>query len=111
MTPEELAARLRREAEAHIQALVAGYEASERKSLDEIETAALLIGQQLRESALKALMEARPAEESDKICPTCGGRVHAKGQRSKWVQTRAGEVQLKRTYYYCEACGTGFFPQ
>src|SRR6266478_5130445 len=101
MTPEELVAKLRMEAAAHIQALVAGYQASERKSLDEIETAALLMGQQLRESALKALVEARPAEESDKICPTCGGRVQAKGQRSKWVQTRAGEVHLKRDYYHC----------
>src|SRR5437660_1087284 len=110
MTLEELEAKLRVEAEAHIKALVAGYQASERKSLDEIETAALIIGQQLREAALKALVEARPAEERDKVCPRCGGRVQAKGQRSKWVQTRAGEVHLKRDYYYCEGCGTGFFP-
>lgn len=110
MSPEELEAKLRMEVEGHIKALVAGYAASERKSIDEIETAALSIGQQVREAALKAMVEARPTEESDKVCPSCGGRVHAKGQRSKWVQTRAGEVQLKRHYYYCEGCGTGFFP-
>src|SRR5258705_13785258 len=111
MTPEELERKVRREAEAQIKVLVAGYQSSERKSIEEIETAALRLGQELGEAALKAMVAARPAEESIRVCPTCGGRVHAKGQRSKWVQTRAGEVQLKRDYYYWESCGTGFFPQ
>jgi hypothetical protein len=37
-------------------------------------------------------------------------QLQAKDKRAKWIQTQAGEVQVKREYYYCEVCGTGFFP-
>jgi hypothetical protein len=111
MTPEELEAQLGLEAEAVIKAAVEKYRASERKSIDEIEMAAVAVGQQMKGAVLKGMVEARPSEQAPEGCPTCGGRLQAKGKRAKWVQTQAGEVQVKREYYYCEACGTGFFPQ
>ena len=39
------------------------------------------------------------------------GNLSYKGKRTKWVVTRAGEVQVARDYYYCEGCRRGFFPQ
>jgi uncharacterized protein with PIN domain len=91
--------------------MVEQYRQSENKSLDDIEKAALGLGKQMKEAALRGMVEARVEDEEMRECPQCGGRLQAKGQRHKWVQTQAGEVQVKRTYYYCEACGTGFFPQ
>ncbi len=100
MTPEELEAQLRMEAEAEIKALVEKYRQSEDKTINDIEAA-----------ALKGMVQARPSEGAIERCPQCGGRLHSKGQRGKWLQTQAGEVHMSRDYYYCEACGTGFFPQ
>jgi hypothetical protein len=48
-----------------------------------------------------------PEEEAH---PGCGGRLQAKGKRAKRIQTQAGEVQVKREYYYYEVYGTGFSP-
>lgn len=78
--------------------LVGQYQASQRKTLDEIEATAVGLGQHVREIALQEMLAARPASERMEVCPKCGGRVQAKGQRSKWVQTQAGEVQLTRDY-------------
>ena len=46
MTPEELEAQLRVEAEQAIKALVEKYRQSENKTIDEIEAAALAMGKQ-----------------------------------------------------------------
>src|SRR5260370_27946640 len=108
MSPEELEAQLRVEAEKAIKTLVEKYRQSENKSIDEIEAAALAIGKQMKETALRGMVEARPGDGVLRACPQCGGRLQAKGQRAKWLQTQAGEVQVSRDYYYCEACGTGF---
>jgi uncharacterized protein with PIN domain len=111
MTPEELEVHLRAEAERHIKAMMETYRNSARKSLNEIEQAALALGQQIKEAALRGMVEARPEDSIPPACPECGGRLSAKGQRRKWVVTQAGEVQVSRAYYYCETCGKGFFPQ
>ena len=47
MTPEELEAQLREEAEKAIKALVEKYRESENKTIDEIEIAALAIGKHM----------------------------------------------------------------
>jgi hypothetical protein len=33
-----------------------------------------------------------------------------KGKRRRRIVTEAGEIELKRTYYHCAACGVGLFP-
>lgn len=45
------------------------------------------------------------------LCPRCGGRLHARGSRTRRV-TVAGEqaVTLTRAYLVCPACGMGLFP-
>jgi len=110
MTPEELEVQLREEAERAIKALVEKYRQSENKTIDEIEAAALAIGKQMKETALRGMIAARPSDAALSACPQCGGSLRRKGQRAKWVHTQAGEAQVSRDYYYCEACGTGFFP-
>ena len=111
MTPDELEAQLQVEAAKAIKALVEKYRQSEDKTIDEIEAAAMTIGKQIKEKALQGMLEARPSDGELSACPQCGGRLQRKGQRFKWLHTQAGEVQVSRDYYYCEACVTGFFPQ
>ena len=110
MTPEELKARLVAEAEAIINEIVGQDESSQPKTLDEIEQAALKAGQQIKTSVLAGLVGNAPRASVVSSCPQCGGKLKAKGKRPKWVLTQAGEVQIERDYYYCEACKTGFFP-
>ena len=110
MTPEELECELRTEADTIIRTTLEKYRESKAKTIEEIEAAALAVGKQMKQAALKAMVAARPSEEPLEKCPECGGRLQAKGKRSKWIQTQAGEVQVERDYYYCAACGTGFFP-
>ena len=111
MTPEELESQLRVDAEKAIKSLVEKYRHSDNKTIDESEAAALAIGKQMKETALHRLIEARPSEGGLSMCPECGGQLQKKGQRTKWLHTQAGEVQVSRDDYYCEACGTGVFPQ
>jgi hypothetical protein len=111
MTPEELKARLLAEAEAIINEIVGQDEASQAKTLDEIEQVALRAGQQIKTSVRAGLVGNAPSASVGKACRQGGGKLKAKGKRSKWVLTQAGEVQMERDYYYCDQCKTGFFPQ
>lgn len=110
MTPEELKTRLLAEAEAIINEVVGQNEAQQPRTLKDIEQAALKAGQQVKASVLAGLVANTPAMTAGDKCPQCGGKLKAKGKRSKWVFTQAGEVQVERDYYYCEQCKTGFFP-
>lgn len=111
MTPEELKARLMAEAEAIINEIIGQDGANQARSLNEIEQAALKAGQQVKASVLAGLVASAPQASASDTCPECGGKLKAKGQRTKWVLTQAGEVQVERSYSYCARCKTGFFPQ
>lgn len=111
MTPEELKARLLAEAEAIINEIVGADEGTQPRTLDAIEQAALKAGQHIKASVLAGLVANAPRSTAGNACPQCGGKLKDKGKRSKWVLTQAGEVQVERSYYYCEQCKTGFFPQ
>ena len=110
MTPEELKARLLTEAEAIINEIIGQGQATQPRTLSEIEQAALKAGQQVKASVLAGLVANTPPASGNDSCPRCGGKLKAKGKRSKWVLTQAGEVRVERDYYYCEQCKTGFFP-
>jgi hypothetical protein len=111
MTREELKARLLAEAEAIIEEIVGQDQATQPRTLSEIEQAALQAGQQVKASVLAGLVANTPPTSGGDTCPQCGGTLKAKGRRSKWILTQAGEVQVERDYYYCARCKTGFFPQ
>lgn len=57
-----------------------------------------------------ALADFRRAVERP-LCPQCGARLHAVGQRRRKVTTQGDQtVHLERTYGRCSACGAEFFP-
>ncbi|HLA42770.1 MAG TPA: hypothetical protein VJZ27_05015 [Aggregatilineales bacterium] len=112
MTREALKARLMAQAASSIDALLAHTQEANEISLSEIESTAIQAGQAFRTSVLKALVEEASEGSSPPLldCPQCHQRIQKKGLRSKQVVSAAGEVKVKRAYYYCPECHHGFFP-
>lgn len=112
MTPEELKAHLMAQAEAMIDEMLARKSKAEDITLSEIEQLAIGGGRDFREAVLKSLTEDSSQSETReaRVCTECGQEMHYKGKRGKAVVTEAGEVQVKRDYYYCPHCQRGLFP-
>lgn len=107
---EELKARLKAEAEAAIERMFEEWEAGQRLTLTEIERMALKAGRAVEEEASQGLAEHEGTEMKLSQCPDCGGKLQDKGLKTKYVLSEAGELQLKRRYYYCPHCRKGIFP-
>ena len=73
---------------------------------------------QLRAQLLQDLVQVGEGEDWRKLpeaqrptCATCGQRLWARGEQTRYLQTNGGEaIKLTRTYGTCPACGVGFFP-
>jgi uncharacterized protein with PIN domain len=57
-----------------------------------------------------ALAHGDGAEVEGKVCGQCGAAMMHKGQNEREALHGEGESRLKRTYYYCPGCQSGFFP-
>ena len=104
--------KLMREAEAIIDELLAWGEEVEGPDLGQIEKVVLKLRQRLSEKMAEVVLE---QQESVRLvpgpaCPTCQEEMRYKGEHSKEVTSWVGELKLKRGYYYCQGCKTGFFP-
>jgi tRNA(Ile2) C34 agmatinyltransferase TiaS len=105
---EELKKRLVADYERVLDELLAKRKPDDEITLSEIEQWVMEAREEVSEDLLAALTEVREWEQP--TCPSCGGKTHYKGQRSKQVVTVSGEVRLTSGYYYCPVCQTGFFP-
>ena len=43
-------------------------------------------------------------------CPKCSKRLKTRGDKSRQVETAAGNFELLRPYFYCSDCHYGFYP-
>ena len=111
-TQAEIKARLMAQAEAMIDELLATRKAPEEASLEDIEQAALGIGERLEQAVTAELVQdsAAVVERDWPTCPRCGARLKAKGKRRQRIVTETGEVTVEREYYHCAACRQGLFP-
>jgi hypothetical protein len=51
------------------------------------------------------------AERAAAPCPTCGGRLVARGEATRAVTVTHNQTgRLPRAYLVCASCGTGVFP-
>lgn len=105
---EELKKRLLAEYEQVLDELLAKRKAEDEITLSEIEELVLEAREEMSTDLLAVLTEVKEWEQPK--CPHCGGKTQYKGQRSKQVVTRSGEVTLRSAYYYCPACQRGFSP-
>src|SRR5258706_15211112 len=76
---------------------------------EDIEQAALRVGQGLQaEIVAEAAVGAERGESIQ--CPSCGKRMAYQGLRSRPIVSAVGEVSIQRGYYYCRTCKHGSFP-
>jgi hypothetical protein len=62
----------------------------------------------LTEELLRKQAEQEPVRET--ACPHCAGKTRFKSRYEQEVVTAQGRVRVRRAYYYCRACRTGFCP-
>lgn len=112
-TNEEIKAALLARYEQQLDKMLAEYQAKgEDITLTDIENIALKMGDQTSQT-ITAELVSQPRDEQivpGPICEQCGEEMQYKGKKPKKVQTRSGEVTVKRRYYYCARCQRGFFP-
>jgi len=109
---DEWKAKLKAEMEEEVERLLEQFEAKDDAILSDIERMVLATGQRVQRRLTERLVEAKlqAAGADEARCPECGGKMHYKGQKRKRVVTETGEMELERSYYYCEPCAKGFFP-
>jgi hypothetical protein len=106
---EERKAHLMRAAEELIDRMLAEEKPADEIRFEDIEQAALRVGQGLQaEIVAEATVSA--AQGEDIKCPSCAKRMTYQGLRSRPVVSEAGEVTIQRGYYYCRKCKRGSFP-
>lgn len=108
----EIKAELQAEAERLIDALLDWTDKTEAPNLTQIEDEVLKLRQQFAEKLAEAAVAVQATTEPLTVkCPKCERPMHQKKKRQRRrVESRIGGVALKRAYYYCEACRSGFFP-
>jgi hypothetical protein len=105
----ERKAQLMRAAEELIDRMLAEEKPAAEIMFEDIEQAALRVGQGLQAEIVAAATEGAERGENIK-CPGCGKRMTYQGMRSRPVVSAAGEVSIQRGYYYCRKCKHGSFP-
>ncbi len=107
---EELKARLMKEVEEVIDRMLANKPESRDITLRYAEKTAVATGEKLKAVIAQELLKEYGGQGEGVDCPGCGQRLGMKDYRSRRVVTEAGEVEVRRAYYYCEECRKGIFP-
>jgi len=68
-----------------------------------------IVGEVILERLLLA-MTGKATYNGVRLPCKCGKTMRFEGYRNRWVKAMVGEVQIKRAYYRCCACGCGVFP-
>jgi len=107
---EELKKRLMGAVEEVIEWMLATQPGPDEITLQEAEQAAVVTGEKLKEVLIRYWVENHREHPQAVNCPDCGRRLGLKDYRSRQVVTVAGEVKVRRAYYYCAECRGGIFP-
>ena len=67
-----------------------------------------------RRALVSKLLEGLAVEADERVdapvCEACGGAMRYRGDPTRRVEHREGEVTMERAYYYCDQCGGSLFP-
>lgn len=85
-------------------------DASEPKTLDEIEDLSEEIGQDMHREVERLIIEQREGPPENQARCGCGATARYRSCLARVVITRHGELTLRRRYYYCPSCQRGFAP-
>ena len=111
-TRAEVKAELEAQAAQLIEEALAWNEQTNAPTLMDIEDQVLKFRKAFGERLAQALVDSQAAAEPvEVVCPKCQRPMHRKRRRQRRrVETRVGQVPLRRAYYYCEHCREGFSP-
>jgi hypothetical protein len=86
-------------------------EADQALHLTEIEDMALKLRREVGQDVTAALaVQEGGKQDVDVTCSECQQVMRYKGRKRKWLKTRSGDIEVERSYYYCEHCHRGHFP-
>jgi hypothetical protein len=104
--------KLETKAKELIDEMMAWSEQTERPSLSQMEEEILKLRKQMGEAMLRTLVEDQESQRPvpGPRCPKCGQEMRYKGDKSRQVTSRVGEVELERGYYRCAQCEESVFP-
>ena len=110
--PKDLKARLMAQLEATIEQLIAQQPPSDKITLSDMERLVKRAGHEIEAQVLQALIEANETTHDTErpLGPECQHPMRTQGKQRRKVVTEAGEIEVKRSYYYCEQCHVGLFP-
>lgn len=111
-TRAELKAEMEARAAELIDEVLDWNDQAQAPNLTEIEDQVLRFRKLLGERLAQVLAENQTATQpAGVLCPKCQRPMHRKRKRqARQVETRVGQVALRRSYYYCEHCREGFSP-
>jgi hypothetical protein len=100
---EELVQRYRDSLERHLH--------REPRTIDEIEQVVEDVSVEMdREMEQRILDQQEEPRENQAQCPQCAGVARYRARCARVLITRHGERALRRRYYYCRDCKSGFAP-
>jgi len=105
-------AELMKIAEEQIDRLLEWSEEAEAPNMGAVEEKVLQLRKVLSEKMTEAVVNNQAAVHPvpGPLCEHCGREMHYKGMKTKEISSWAGEVKLKRGYFYCNDCKGGLFP-
>lgn len=112
LTRAQKKAKLQAAAEVVIEQLLEWDEQNQAPNMTQIEDEVLKLRQQFGQRMAGVVLEGQVAQPpvENPLCIKCGKPLRYKGQKRKGVESRLGEVKVKRGYYTCKDCASRFFP-
>lgn len=110
-TSEQMKAALMQAAEEKADELIEWAEGADRPTLSQIEERVLKYRRALSERAAELLLENQKAAAPIEVhCERCGELAENKGLKRVCIESRVGELEIEREYWYCPRCRAGIFP-
>jgi len=112
LSREEKKERLEAKAEKVIDEYLEWEERHPKPNLTEMEDIILKLRKELGKEMAQMLLEEQEGRTvvPGPCCPKCGKEMRYKGQKGNRVESRVGELEVKRGYYYCPECKESIFP-
>ncbi len=80
------------------------------QSLAEMERLIYAELNQCKPQILQAWCDQAQDDSARPLCPHCGGPMRHKGSRSRTLVCEAGQIDVARTRWWCNACQASFSP-